>query len=350
MYSIIRQLHRHKDKQGRQKIQIKVTYKRIRVYLKTDFRIVQGADNPKIDAIVRRRMAEAEDKLLDALREGPLTTEKFKTLFKEEKKIFLVDYFDQMITGLKGKLSEGTLKQYKVIAGKIDPYSTFDSVNIKWMEAFEKRIHSLDINTINTNLKRLKAMLSRAVADGYLKKDQYSGYKVPTYKQKLPEYHTEKDISTLTKTVKVQTVRGKRIAGFYYLLSCYTGWRISDVKRFNKNMIHGKSLVLRAKKNGQIVSMPIIPRLKEVLNFVINNPFDISEQRVRDYVKDLCDQAGVKKVKFHSGRHSYAMMLMANGFTIDEAAELLGDSVLISKVYARVHNESLDKKIRERLG
>lgn len=154
----------------------------------------------------------------------------------------------------------------------------------------------------------------------------------------------------MTKTVKVQTVKGKRIAGYYFLLSCYTGWRISDVKRFDSKMIHGKSLVLRAKKNGQIVSMPIIPRLKEVLNFVTKNPFDISEQRVRDHVKDLCEKAGIKKVNFHASRHSFGMLLMANGFTIDEAAVLLGDSKIIAEVYARVHNASLDKKIRERLG
>lgn len=279
--------------------------------------------------------------------------DKLDSIFRPGKarKNYLKDYFDTLQESHKGKLSPATLKQYKVVAAKIDPEATFSDVSVKWLEAFERSIAGLDTNTINSNMKRLRAMLSKAVKDGHLLRDQLEGYSVPPYDQKLPEYLTEKEIKDLTKIVKKEKIRGRRLAGYYFLLSCYTGWRISDAKRFDVKMIHGNSLVLRAKKNGQIVSVPIIPRLRQVLNFVIKNPFDISEQRVRDYVKELCLQAGiVKPVKFHTGRHSFAMLLMSNGFTIDEAAELLGDSVLIAKIYARIHNESLDRKFRERLG
>lgn len=349
MFSVIRILHHYKDLQGRQRIQIKITYNRARVYLKTDFRIIAGTEHKKIDAIVRKQMASAEDKMLDAIRDG-LTTAKFKKLFTEDKET-VFQYFEQLIKSLAGKLSIGTLKQYKVIQGKIDPDLTFSDIDVKWMEAFERKLSGLDINTINTNMKRLKAMLSRAAKDGKLLPGSIDNYSPPGYVQKLPEYLSEKEISDLTKVVRIQTVKGKQVAGWYFLLSCYTGWRISDVKRFDKKMIHGKSLVLRAKKNGQVVSMPIIERLQEVLNFVKENPFDISEQRARDHVKDLCSNAGITKpVKFHSSRHSFAMLLSKNGFTRDEAAELLGDSELITKIYFRVHNPSLDKKIRERLG
>ena len=350
MYSVIRQFHPHKDKDGRQKIQIKITYKRVRVYLTTDFRAVPGSENPKIEAAVRRRMNEAEDRLIDAIRIG-LTPDGFRRLFKSERSSNVVKYFDKMIISLEGNLSHATLKQYKVIVGKIDPSVSFSEISVKWMEAFEKDLHGLDINTINTNMKRLKAVLSRAAKDGQLSRDQFEDYSPPAYKQKLPEYLTEKEINAFTKIVRSVNAKSKKIAGWYFLLSCYTGWRISDVKRFSKEMIHGDSLVLRAKKNGQIVSMPVIPRLKEVLKFVSQNPFNISEQHARIFVKEIAKDAGItKKVKFHSARHSNAMLLMSNGFTIDEVAEMLGDSALITKVYARVHNESLHKKIRERLG
>lgn len=350
MFSISRILHPYKDSKGRQKIQIRIIYNRARIYLKTSFRIIAGSENNKIDSIVRKQIERAQDRILDAMREGELTTEKLKNLFKHEIKKYVQEYFDIMIPTLKGKLSEATLKQYKVIAGKIDPEATFDQVNIKWLQSFENSLQGLDVNTINTNMKRLKAMLSRAVKDGQLK-DNFSAYSPPAYKQKLVEYLTEKEILDFTKVVRIQQTRGKQIAGWYFLLSCYTGWRMGDVKRFNKEMISGNNLRLRAKKNGAIVNMPIFPRLKEVLDNVKKLPFDISEQTIRNHVKDLAGDAGIKRnVKFHAARHAFAMLLMANGFTIDEVAEKLGDSILITKVYARVHNESLDKKIRERLG
>ena len=77
----------------------------------------------------------------------------------------------------------------------------------------------------------------------------------------------------------------------------------------------------------------------------------LCEPLIRLYVKSLAADAGINKdVIFHSSRHTFAMLLMSNGFTIDEASELLGDTPLVAKVYARIHNEQLDKKIIEKLG
>lgn len=350
MYSVTQILHPHKDRQGRQRVQIRIIYNRARVYLKTEFKV--SGENPKINSIVRKRMAEAEDRLLDAIKEG-LTTEGFKRLFKEEKakSVCLSDYFTKLIEDLQGKLSPGTLRQYRVMKEKIGTSVTFADVSVKWLQDFEKGLKGLDGNTVNSNMKRIRAMLSKAEADGYITKDKFSGYKVPPYKQKLVDFLTEKEIAALDKVVRAVNVKSKRIAGYYFLLSCYTGWRIGDVKKFNLNMIRGNRLVLRASKNNNVVSIPVHSRLKEVLKFTNKNSFDLSEEKARLYVKELCGLAGIhRNVKFNHARHSFAMLLMANGFTIDEVAELIGDSPLIAKVYAKIHNESLDKKIRERLG
>lgn len=350
MYSIAQILHPHKDKNGKQKVQIRIIYNRARVYLKTNFKVFPGAENVKINAIVKRQMSEAEDKMLDAIRDG-LTTHDFKTLFKKEKarSIRLVDYIETLTDKLKGKLSQGTLAHYTSLGKKVGSVM-LSEINVKWLENFDSGL-TLDSNSINANMKRFKSILFKAAADGFIKEDQFKKYKVPAYKQKLVEYLTEKEIDSFTKIVRAVNVHSKKIAGWYFLLSCYTGWRISDVKRFNKGLITGNKIIIRAKKNGEIIPTPIHSRLKEVLNFVAKNPFDISEQQAREFVKELAGLAGIKKhVKFHSARHSFAMLLMANGFTIDEVAYYLGDSVLIAKVYARVHNESLDKKIREKLG
>lgn len=352
MFSIKQRLHPYKDKLGRQCVQIRITYKRVQVWIKTDLRVKAGEPNVKTEAVVRKRMAEAEGKLLDALREGPMTAERLKSLFSpaKEKKIFLVDYFDTMIKDLSGKLHPATLKQYKVINGKISGYATPQDVSIKWLREFEKSISSLDVNTVNTQVKRLKAMLSRAASDGLISKDQFEAYKPPTYKLRLKDFLTEKEVHDFTRVLKLQS-RGKLIAGWYFLLSCFTGWRISDVKQFSAKNIIGENLVIKTLKNGEIVSMPIIPRLKEVLEFVTKHPFNISEQTARSHVKDICSDAGITKdVSLHTGRRTFANLLRSKGFEIKQIAEKMGDSELITRVYARVHNESLDKKIRERLG
>lgn len=349
-YSISKIFHPHKDKEGKQKIQIRIIYNRARVYLKTHFKATPGIENQKINAAVQKQIAQAEDTLLDAIRDG-LTTAEFKTLFKIQraKSIPLVDYIQILTVRFKGKLSEGTLKHYTSLGNKVG-LITLSEINVAWLEKFEQGL-VMEPNSKNSNMKRLKSILFKAAAEGFIKEEQFKRYKVPAYKQKLVDYLTEKEVAAFTKIVKAVNIHSKKVAGYYFLLSCYTGWRISDVKRFEPSLIEEESIKIRAKKNGQIVSMPIITRLKEVLKFVVKNPLNISEQAVREYVKEIAKDAGIKKhVKYHISRHSFAMMLMANGFTIDEVAEKMGDSILIAKVYARVHNESLDKKIRERLG
>lgn len=348
-YSISQIVHPYKDKDGKQKIQVRIIYNRARVYLKTDFKT--GSENVKVNAIVKKQMSEAEDTLLDALRTGPISTAEFRALFKQEKAktIYLCDYIETLTERLKGKLSDGTLRHYSSLSNKIGLVKLSD-INVPWLEKFEKSLH-LDPNTVFANMKRFKSILFKAANDGFIKEDQFKRYRVPAYKQKLVDYLTEKEIAAFTKVVKAVNIHSKKVAGYYFLLSCYTGWRIGDVQKFSPEMIRDGRIVLRASKNKRIVSIPIHTRLKDVLRFVEKNPFDISEKTAREFVKELSGLAGIRwNVKFHSARHSFAMLLMANGFTTDEVAELIGDSALIAKVYARVHNESLDKKIRERLG
>lgn len=88
-----------------------------------------------------------------------------------------------------------------------------------------------------------------------------------------------------------------------------------------------------------------------MLDYIHDKPLYMSEQRMRDYVKELAGFIGIKRnIKVHSGRHSFAMMLVEKEFTDKEISELIGDSELITKVYARVSNKVIDNKIRERLG
>lgn len=350
MYSIAQILHPHKDKDGKQKIQIRIIYNRARVYLKTNFRILASAENVKINAIVKRQMSEAENRMLDAIRDG-LTTQDFKTLFKKEKarSIRLVDYIETLTDKLKGKLSHGTLAHYTSLGKKVGPVM-LSEINLSWLENFERGL-TLDSNSINANMKRFKSILFKAAADGFIKEDQFKRYKVPAYKQKLVEYLTEREVDNFIKVVRAINVQSKKTAGWYFLLSCYTGWRISDAKRFDKSRIHGDSVVIRAKKNGEIVSFPIIPRLKEILKFVTKNPFDLAEQTVRKYVKDLARDAGItKRVHYNVSRHTFGNLLASKGFSISQIAEKMGDSELIASVYVRVHNEPLNKLIRKKFG
>lgn len=359
MYSIAAILHSRPDKNGLHKIQIRIIYQRKKSYLKTKFKVkqsqfdVQVINHPNatyINESIKGEIEKIEKRLIVS------GFNDVKTVVKKiESEAPTVYKFIESIVDLKSdKLAKGTLAHITSIGNKIPEDLQFTDVNNKWLERFEASLwkKKLDGNTVHANMKRLKSLLKLARKDGLIAREQYEDYQVPKYKQKLVEYLTEEEIQSFQKLTFSLGESGIKRAGYYFLLSCYTGYRISDAKRFDfENMVQGDKIVLRTAKNKEVVAIPIHSRLQVVLDYIKENSLDLSEHHVRAYVKSICRLAGIKKhIKFHSSRHSFAMLLMANGFTIDEVGELIGDSELITKVYAKVHNESLSKKIKDRLG
>lgn len=364
-YSINAILHNSADKKDLHKLQIQIIYNRSKVYIKTDFKVradqfsnglvVNHPNQEKINANIRKQITVAESKLIEALRDG-LTTENFKTLFKGQEVITVnvYDYMDDLIKRLDGKCTKSYCQQLRVIAEKIDPYISFAGINVAWLQGVEKglRDSNLDANTIHSQMKRLKSLLYYAAEEGFFDINTISKYKVPVYRQKLVDFLTESEIADFEKVLSTVKDPARIVAGYYFLLSCYAGWRISDIKTFDEEKIIGDRIVVRVKKNKQIVSIPIHSRLKKVLVFTRLHAFNLDEQSARNYVREIASLAGIQKriSGYHTGRHTFAMLLMANDFNRDEVAELIGDTPLITKVYARIHNEVLDKKVREKLG
>ncbi len=346
-YSIVPIIHPRPDKRGLHKIQIRIIQDRKKSYEKTEFKVKQNQfdvwviNHPTarfINDKLKKQIEAIEQRLIIGWKEMP-TVQNFILSIKDL---------------YKGKLSEGSVKHYHSIANKIKPDLSFTDISVKWMEDFEAALRKTDLqgNSINANMKRLKSVFSKAKKEGYILENQFKDYKVPRYEQKLVAYLTEDEIQSVHSLVAALGKGGMKTGGYYFLLSCYAGYRLSDAKKFDYSaMVHKDKIILRTAKNKAIVSIPVHSRLKKVLEFVKDNPLKLSEHHIRKYVKEVVSLAGIKKkVNYHTSRHSFAMLLMANGFTKDDVAELIGDSELIAKVYAKVHSPSLHKKIMDKLG
>lgn len=366
-YSIKAILHSRVDKLGLQKIQVRVIYKKQKSYAPTDFKCRadqflngQLVDHPhkvKINASLRNLMAEIETRLLDHLRLKNNSDDDLKKLVSGKKvdRIKLPDFMDDYANEVEGKRSKSTTQVYRSLATDLRNYDSnlyLDKIDIRWLHLFEQdQRNKWEINTINKKMKHIKAFLKRAEERGLIDIKKYSSYKVPTYEQKIPEYISEKEMAELQEIIDVVKLPMMKLSGYYFLLSCYAGYRLSDLKRFNKDFIKDDKIILKTKKNKSVVSIPLHSRLKKVVDFCLNNPMTLSEQHMRDYVHELVKMAGIqRRITIHTARHSFAMMLMDNGFDIEDAAELLGNTIKSAQIYARISNSRLEEKVRSRLG
>jgi site-specific recombinase XerD len=374
-YSIKAVTKGHVNKDGKTKIFIQVIYQRMKVYAATivqepvdkDGNIAKHSLSKRYADIVNEQKNEIEKRLLEALRRNKdLSKEQLEEVVKGKTASAetIEDYIYQLVDELGGKISTGRVKQYKGVATKLHAFqrgAKLSAISVKWLNQFEAWLRKqpgrepdalMEGNTVQTKMKILHAVCVHAKKAGLIDEAQYQGYQMPTYEQKLPDYLTEEEMAKLQDLLQNMDRPGHQLAGYYFLLSCYAGYRISDLKKFKyEDRVKGGRIILRTKKNKKIVSIILHTRLQKVLDYIKDKPLYLSEQKMRDYVKDLSKNIGIsRKIKVHTARHSFGMLLAENGFSLDEAAELLGDSKDVARVYFRMSNKRLDDKVRERLG
>ena len=371
-YSIIPVLHHYQNKDGMIKIYLQVICNRIMVRVSTPYRVKaeqfeNGAviDHPNKTAIngnIRKESNGIEQRLIDFLRDGPPTKKELEAIANNAADdaapaIKLVDFITRHSNEMKGKKADGTLAVYESLIPDLNEYDaslTFDKIDISWLNLYEKwqRGKGWDINTIHKKMSKIKSMLNFAADPGFIEEKKFKKYVVPLYVQKIPEYISEIEMQAIKDLCDKMKNPIYKMAGYYFLLACYAGYRLSDLKKFDHaKSVKDDSILLRAKKNKAIVLMPLHTRLREVLAYVKDNPLTIVEQNMRDYVREIMRMCGINRhIKIHTARHSFAMMLMDNGFDLEEVATLLGVSVKTAAIYGHISNTRLKNKVKSKLG
>lgn len=167
-------------------------------------------------------------------------------------------------------------------------------------------------------------------------------------KIKLPEsqreYLTIDEVKTLIKTdCKSEAV--KRI----YLFSCYCGLRISDIEDLTWGDIVKDGEQYRIEK--QIIKTKnslYLPLSKQALKWIPERNGAGAEDHVFTgqpsqcrgnlILKDWAKAAGItKKVSFHTGRHTFATMMLTLGADLYTTSKLLGHTdVSTTQIYAKI--------------
>ncbi|MBO9592776.1 MAG: tyrosine-type recombinase/integrase [Niabella sp.] len=324
-------------------------------------KVIGRKDKDDLNAIIQKEVVRIQNIITDSYLHDTSLTSDMLLGGKSSPKL--------LSEGVKKYLSEITnasdKKNKKSVYDKL-PDMPMSKMTVEFLKDFEKQLRQpkhgskvLDQNSVHTQARRVKTLLLWLVKKEYIRDQKVinaiNEYVPPKYIQKIPEYLTEDEIKEFHKITSNLGDTAKKRAGYYFLLSCFTGYRLGDLLRFDYDQVFkGGQLIVRAGKNNKIVSIPVYPMLQDVLNFCKDSPLALTEQHFRLFVKSIASDMGIdqrrRNIKIHTGRHSFAMMLIGLGFTIDEVAELIGDDPRSAKIYARITNPHLSKKIMEKLG
>lgn len=110
-----------------------------------------------------------------------------------------------------------------------------------------------------------------------------------------------KEIITLTAN-EVEQLEGVSLASSelqkardMFLLGCYTGLRISDLKRINETRIVDGKIRMTLQKNEKEVTIPLMNKARKILERYGNRSPKISEPVLNRSIKTVCQQAGIDK-------------------------------------------------------
>lgn len=264
----------------------------------------------------------------------PISIEKLEIELKNPTSwIDFIKFWEEELERQKGIIKDSTLRQQRSSHTKLKEYKSviyFHEINqdlfediIKWLKTTKKN----GKNTIASFIKNFKKYLHIAQKRGIRTELQFDDIKTPSFKanrnfleeleiQKLYKYYNSEFINKTHKTVLSM-----------FLFSCFTGLRISDIIKIEKENIIGDYIVFIAQKPEKLQRIALNNSAKKFLegDFIFNNKF--TGEHINRTLKDICKITGIKKrVSFHVARHTFATNFLISGGRVEVLQKILGHS------------------------
>ncbi|RAJ95425.1 site-specific recombinase XerD [Larkinella arboricola] len=175
---------------------------------------------------------------------------------------------------------------------------TFDSFTLDYYHHFKLWLtgRGLTLNYVGTLLKDLKVMLKQSHADGMHSNTVYQHRDFKKLVEDVDNvYLSDEELTRLFTLDLSHNARLDRIRDLF-LIGAYTGLRFSDFSELRpENITHnGRILTRKTLKTSERVSIPLNPNVLAILaKYEGVPPQTISNQKMNDYVKELCQRAGL---------------------------------------------------------
>jgi integrase len=282
----------------------------------------------------------------------------------------IIEGIDVMISKYRNELSESTVKNYdNNLRHNITGYNELKKKDHKLLDL--NKNFELDFKNYLIDQGKAKSTIGNQIR--YLKslcaKLKELDIEVNEAVFSFERFNSNKSIFYLSeaelKRLRISNPKSKKLQEQkdIFIFQCYTGFRISDLNRFNVHMVSEdrRFIKTRAYKTDEQINIPILPEAFDVLEkYHYKLPF-IAEQKYNKAIKTF-----LKELKFdriiesenaaplhevctsHTARktfHSYAINTLHLSAT--EVSKITGTSPeTINKHYAGADIEEIAKKMR----
>lgn len=236
----------------------------------------------------------------------------------------------------------------------------------------------LSNGTLKKKFSKLKCFLNEMTEDGLNKKLDYKAFSLKGFKMG----ESDDNIYALTvrefeqfKNLPLKLER-LEIARDYYLLSCATGLRWSDVSRINKTKVKNGNIMTNILKTGQTLTIPLNPISESILKKYNNELPEFSKTEMdrrltllwiimAQSIPSLNEKTlykyyiGTEMIEeyypkhqllsFHTSRKYFISYLVFKGVPIDQIRKLSGHRGSLDVFFRYVYSGNFDPKLKKNL-
>lgn len=221
----------------------------------------------------------------------------------------------------------------------------------KWMEQYLSYLmQSMTYSAAWTHLKNVRTYINDAKRRGVAVHPTFKEFKLakPDSDPVWLEKHELESLMALYHLDTTSTVHKEYIKAF--LFACFTGLRISDLKRFDMSWIVGNEIVFEPAKKRisdrkpHIVKIPIIDVAKQFLVKLAKGSkmIDRSDVKFNKNLKTIAVMAKINKnITTHVARHTFGTLLALQNTPIAVISNLLGHKTIKSTmVYIHIAEQA----------
>ncbi|MCF8260691.1 MAG: site-specific integrase [Melioribacteraceae bacterium] len=262
----------------------------------------------------------------------------------------VIEYFDSKAldrSTKSAKLKFQSFLKQKLKRDDIPLNNVSDSLCEEYKDWLLKQ-EGLSQNTASMYFTKLKTVLNQAVREKLLSTN-------PAKFIRIKNIGSEKVYLTLEEVSLIEQTESKyRDVKEAFLFGCYTGLRVSDIKKLRWEYIKQNKLFFRQEKTKNVEYLPLnknairILELQKSKNRESEFVFYLAKKsaNVNTALRKFIKNTEIDKhITFHSSRHTFATLCLTWGMDLYSVSKLLGHkSIQNTQIYAQIINQKLEQE------
>lgn len=335
-------LHGYLNAEGTTQIFYSVTINSVRERIPTGYYTA-----PKHWDRLRQRSKTDENinLILDNLAAKATQIKTFYFLTKKELAMdnFLKEFFSEtpsydfnsfMEKEIKERVNNAnTMKKHKSVHKKLKEHTgtlPFTQIDYKFIEKYRQHLARIGNSptTVNSNIKIIKHYLNIASKYGIVLNVELEHIKVGSLAGNRININIEQ-VRKLQAFYFSEFIKDNhRLSLGYFLFSCHTGLRISDIEQLKRQELLDETFQIKTIKTKKVQKIQLNRTAKQIIEAEPRLFVKFKEQQVLNReLKTIAERCGIKTViSMHVGRHSFATNFLRKGGQVQDLQVLLGHS------------------------